>query len=405
MRVVIISPGIPHPTRGASVVLYYYYIAALVNAGHDIFHVMMTSLPAETVSKEITRFLDALGNPKNLKPEVCSILPVFRIRRFGVELHDQKLRVIRTRIVGFAADAIICFDLDAAAVAAPLHAPLKTVWLGDLNFRSMWYNYVYGFRESPVTLRWLPYVYFQMRDWRHHYKTLLATVDPIIVSSKSSERHLARLGLLAKYLPYPWPIADVNRNVDQTLDRRPTFLFFGNLTGLGSRSGFHFLFRKLIPLLRKVWPNGEFQILIAGHADLRDWVRKELARTTETKFLGFVDDLAALIARCHAIIVPLSVPVGNRSRIITAMALGGVVIAHENVALANPSLQHQKNILLFQKVEEMVDHMKAVAARPGDFKHLTAAARETYRDEFAPETAASLFVDILENSQLPRGRT
>ena len=396
MKVGIISGGVPHPSRGASLVLIYRYIAALRDAGHTLVHAVLAS--QQPTQEALDEYWHTLAPAEGSELRVFPGPPLFSSSRFRVERHETKLPPLRHCVEVFGPDAIVCFDLEAAAAAAPLQAPLKTVWLGDLNFRSMWYNYLYGFREAPWTARWLPYALVQMREWRKIYAESLAGFDPIIVSSKSSETDLAALGLDSLYRPYPWPVpeaeASIHRDEREELDR-PTFLFFGNLTGLGSRSAFHFMFRRVIPRLRRIWSRGGFRILIAGHAEMRDWVRQRIEETSEVEFLGFVDDLPALVARCHAVLAPLDVPVGNRSRILTAMALGGLVIAHENASLGNPSLKSGHNALLFRTADEMAEHMVAVVREPAAFTEVIAAARRTYREEFAPEVAAPLFADIV----------
>ena len=394
MKVAILSSGVPHPTRGASTVLIFHYIAALRSAGHNLFHAILSDSPAPQI-ETVNAYRTALRPSDESRIEVFPGPPVFEASRFAVKTNEAKFERLRPAIADFAPDAIVCFDLEAAAAAAPLKAALKTVWLGDLNFRSMWYNYLYGFREAPLTLRWYPYAFQQMRAWRRIYAASLASFDPIIVSSHSSEADLARIGLRATYRPYPWPVPESVPTTPTSQPDLPTFLFFGNLTGLGSRSAFHFMFREVIPQLRKTWPGGGFRILIAGRAELRGWVAERMAATPEIEFLGFVDDLAGLIGRCHAVLAPLDVPVGNRSRILTAMALGGLVIAHENAALGNSSLRDGENALLFGDADRMVEHMTASVRDPARFRSVIAAAQHTYRNEFAPEAAAGAFADIV----------
>ena len=119
---------------------------------------------------------------------------------------------------------------------------------------------------------------------------------------------------------------------------QPSFVFFGSLAGLGSRSGLHFLLEDVFPGLRRHWGLGGFRLLLAGSGVLPEWARAALAGRSEIAELGFVEDLGALLATCHAALFPISVPIGNRSRILTAMSYRVPVVAHRNCALGNIDL-------------------------------------------------------------------
>src|SRR5690606_26755290 len=97
----------------------------------------------------LEEYWSSLQPTEGSKLEVFVGPPLFEVYGFHVHCNEEKLPRLRRAIANFAPDAIVCFDLEAAAAAAPVGANLKTVWLGDLNFRSMWYNYLYGFRETP----------------------------------------------------------------------------------------------------------------------------------------------------------------------------------------------------------------------------------------------------------------
>jgi glycosyltransferase involved in cell wall biosynthesis len=208
-----------------------------------------------------------------------------------------------------------------------------------------------------------------------------------VVASKSSEASLRRLGLVAKYLPYPWPAGSPSTESQQLPRTKPSFAFFGSLSGLGSRSAFHTLLSDVYPELVKTWGSNGFQVLLAGSREMPDWVRGELDRKPEILFQGFVDDLAALLGRCHATLVPIAVPVGNRSRIVTAMAHGGLVIAHRNTAMGNPHLVSGENCLLAARPSEFVTHMRFAVDTPQKTDAIRRNARETYERHFAPSKA------------------
>ena len=245
---------------------------------------------------------------------------------------------ISEAVTAFSPEICFCMDIAAAGVGSQLQTSAKTiVWLGDLNFEVAWYKGWYAAKEHWTSVFALPRAWWESRKWRAYYANTLAKAEKIIVSVKSSEAALQRLGLRSSYLPYPWPALPLPVTVPQR-PLLPTFVFFGHLSGLGSRSAFHFLVEKLYPRLVSLWGKGGFSILVCGIDAVPAWAEKALAAASEVHLLGFVENLAEVLLSSDGVIVPIDVPIGNRTRIITAMTLGVPVIAHSNTALGNPRL-------------------------------------------------------------------
>ena len=175
----------------------------------------------------------------------------------------------------------------------------------------------------------------------------------------------------------------------------PTFLFLGTLQALGSRSAFHFILHELYPELVRRWGSGGFRIVIAGRGEMPGWAATMLATTPELEHVGFVDDLAGLLASVHAAIAPISVPVGNRSRILTALAAGTVVVAHENAALGNPDLVDGVTCFLAADAASFRGADGADRRRSGRRAEVAARGQELYRSRFRPDVAVGTAVDTL----------
>ena len=109
-------------------------------------------------------------------------------------------------------------------------------------------------------------------------------MDKVIVSSKSSENNLRKIGIGSKFLPYPWPNFFPLKKKKQLV---PKFLFFGNLAGLGSKSSILELFNNVYPLLKKEMGEGKFRIMLAP---ISKKVLKEipLEKFPEVSFCGYV---------------------------------------------------------------------------------------------------------------------
>ena len=121
-----------------------------------------------------------------------------------------------------------------------------------------------------------------------------------------------------------------------------------------------------------------------------------MAKKPEIQFLGFVEDLDALMAQCHAMIVPIDIPVGNRSRIITAMAAGWPVVAHRFVSETNPALVDGVTCLLAEDAPSFAAQMRVAVEQPARMAEIIARARQCYLDHFAPVPACRLLLVELD---------
>jgi glycosyltransferase involved in cell wall biosynthesis len=228
-------------------------------------------------------------------------------------------------------------------------------------------------------------------------------MDSVVVSADSSRRHLQRIGVEATYLPYPWPDAPGCEGTAATESPQvPSFLFLGTLTGLGSRSAFHFMLDAVYPEAVRVWGRDGFRILIAGARGLPQWVERELGRRPELKYLGFVEDIVRVMRTCHAVLVPIEVPVGNRSRILTAMSAGVPVVAHENAALGNPDLLDRVTCYLARDGRRVVDGMRRAVENPEEAARIAREARARYEAHFMPEAAVAMLLAEAERAMEAR---
>jgi glycosyltransferase involved in cell wall biosynthesis len=391
-RISVVAPGVPHPSKGASSVLFYWYIDALKAAGHKLQIVILLSEGRDAAALALDEFAENLGSRHTI--EVCpayKALPVLFETRFGVGEHSRP-EVVRA-VESFRPDVILSFDLNAAAITRGIRANLKIVWLGDLNFDSGWYHFLYGLREKPLTIRHAAYAVARRLQWRNEYTRILARDNLVIASSASSVAKLTSLGIASEYQPYPWPSDGPPH--ERSLPSQPTFLFFGSLVGLGSRSSFHFLFRRIFPLLEKRW-GSNFQILVSGREKLPDWVAAEMRARPQMRYLGFVEDIDTVLSAIHGVIAPIDVPVGNRSRILTALAKQVPVIAHSNVALGNPDLVDGVTCLLARGGQGFADRMIRAAEDPTSLDEMRQNGERLYMTRFAPRVAADQLVRTIE---------
>lgn len=394
-RLLVVVGGVPHPTQGASVVLFHHYIDGLRRAGHQILTLILAQ-PNNSSAEALARWHADMDGP-NFRTLVAKSPEFVHSGRLKCDFDHKTVDACRTEVEAFAPDGALLLDIASVWAVDGWSIGRRSVWLGDLNFDTYLHHSLYAIREGQGNWRHLVMGRWRSWQWKGIYARLLKRCQDVVVSSKSSEDRLARLGVSSFYLPYPWPADPVAQPL-ATLPKpaKPTFFFFGQLAGLGSRSAFHLMTEGIYPLLRQTFGENGFDILIGGRGDLPDWVSNGLANRPELRYLGFVEDLDTVMGGCHAVLAPIDVPVGNRSRILTALSKGTLVVAHASTALGNPDLVDGQSCLLANTPQEFVQRLRLAVEQPEQAAAVALAGQRVYKQLFAPEVAVPALVQMME---------
>jgi hypothetical protein len=389
-RIVLCSLGVPDEREGAGRVIVFNFIESIRRANFDVLHIVLLEAGNEsnTAFEKYRRLVAADGFEV-----VAATQPKFVVQ--GAISH----RIDRTgsattleRANAFDPDLIIAFDIIPAWFATAIAAPRKLTWLGDLNFQTTYYHGLYGLQERPWKALLFAKYCIAAYNWRRVYTNVLRGFDEVIVSAASSVEQLAGLGLRNhSYQPYPWPAME---KTVAALDKssKPTFMFFGNLVGLGSRSALHFMIDQIYKRATALWGKDGFCIPIAGRGALPGWFSALIVDKPEFVQLGFVEDLPAVLAKCHAVLVPIDVPVGNRTRVLYALSQGVLVIAHKNVALGNPALIDGETCALAGDGAEFLARMQRSVEDQAWAQNTAENGRQLYETLFHPSAAGTNFL-------------
>lgn len=394
-RVIAVVGGIPHRSIGASLVLYHYYLQGLKDAGFEVLNILLLQ-PDNVTSEGVAEYCREMEGPE-FHVLACYAPRFVRTNRFGHRFDHGALKEVRRQAEAFGADATLCLDFPSAWAVDGWQVGRRVAWLGDLYFQNYLLHALYarsegegGFWHLLIT-RWHTFL------WKHLYRRVLKPFHDVIVAAKSSEAAMASIGIAATYIPYPWP-GGAPLPVDAPKPALPTFFFFGQLQGLGSRSAFHTMTGGIYPALRQAWGPDGFNILIGGRGGLPDWVQAAILDKPEIRYLGFVKDLDSVLTASHAVLAPIDAPIGNRSRILTALAKRALVVAHRNTALGNPDLVDQESCYLAENTEEFMDRLRRTVDRPDEAKAVAERGYQVYKTRFSPDAAVPPLIDVMRRA-------
>jgi len=323
-KIAVVIHGMPHINEGASSVVFYWYIKGLLEAGYDVNCITIVKKPVDTkVLEKLYMTLEKSGKIK-IQTVICdepiTYSSIFGPKEINTELTNSMLNLLND----YSPSKILCFDIIPAWSAKLYQTAEKIVWLGDLNFETYWYHIFYSLERGDYRNALENLLYFY--PWKKCYIKALEGCSKIVVCSKSSEKQIKKLRIDSEYLPYPWP---VNKVIRRETNKVPTIAFFGSLAGLGSLSAVTMLVKEIHPKLNKIYGARGFIIKIFGKDKFPSFAEEIINRNKEFEMLGYVNNLEEQLAQCHALMAPIKVPVGNRTRIITALSHELPVIARQ----------------------------------------------------------------------------
>jgi hypothetical protein len=400
-RILVATFGIPDEFEGASVVVIFQYIRRLLQADYEIVHLLLLEGPSFPDSA-VSNYVAQMKRFGAIEVEVVRSTGFVVHGRTGHRVDQAAFAEAAAKATKIAPDMIVAFDIVPAWVTVDVPTRARLVCLGDLLFQTYFWHAISSVTEDLRALKRLPSALLACIDWRRVYRRVLRNADQVTVFSESSCEQLARLGIHAEYEPYPWPETGTLSG-DHAPPDCPTFLFFGNLVGLGSRSALHFMVERVYPRLLSLWGQGGFTILLAGRGHLPEWFRRRITDKPEFKVLGFVENIDDVMGRCHAVLAPISVPVGNRTRILTAMAIGALVIAHENAALGNPALVDGETCYLATDGVGFVKRMLLAVEDRDASLAIIDRARRSYQSQFHPDIASKKLVERVDQLAVKAG--
>lgn len=388
-KVVIVTTSTPHPSRGASNILFYEYICSAAKRFEYVTHILISGNDQDEKSYiEYRKAIEGMEIEVVRIRETAEDKTVRRGFSYVLEL-SEKARTIGRFIEGPTITA--CFDIKAIMLAKEVGLFVDLCWLGDLWFQTNFVRARYAFKENRLGIVGLLKGYAGGLLWKNAYIRALKNIDSVTVSSASSEGQLKKIGIESKYIPYPWPVSKGGMIWTCRESRKNRYLFFGMLAGLGSVSALHMLTEELVRELRRIHKSEGFEIIVCGNASLSLWLKKRVRRINEIIFKGYVEDLYGEIRKARAIVVPVDVPVGNRSRIVTGMAAGAPLVCHKNTTLGNRDLKHGYNCLLGRNGKELARQLAEINEDDLLAQRLGKAALMTYGETFEPEKACSEF--------------
>jgi glycosyltransferase involved in cell wall biosynthesis len=417
MRTTVIVGGLPNPTSGGGAVTAYTVISHLIEQGHDLtVCALVDKAVAERPDPATVARIDELGAAGARVVTVGSQAKV----PVGGALRDRVARTVHPsldelfpttadapamaeEVAASSPDAVLVYHWEALAASRLVTAPRLAV-VGDPPHLSLWYRWR-DVWPSVHALRTLPRVQALAR---RHPPAMTRMLNECASSGAFAAHHASWLrergAANCRYfrtpVPDPGPPTPGAAEPQGTI---PRILLLGHLQGIVTVDGLR-VFARMLPLLDRAYgPNG-FEARIVGGLEPPADLRQALDHPA-VRFLGHTDDAGAEITAADVFLVPNSISLGIRVRIITAFSYGAAIVSHRANVQGIPELRDDVNALIGDDHEGLAAAVLRLTREPETRARLGAAARDTYQSGFTPATAGGALSEELERLAATPART
>jgi glycosyltransferase involved in cell wall biosynthesis len=423
---VVISGIVPSPDASGSALTAWTIVRYLLEQGHTVGVVLLLAEshddPGTAVEQRVAD-LRALGiEVRHIRSRSAEVYEGMsadlrsRLRRIW-QPRDEELfptsvdaSAVSDAVEELAPDVAYVYHWDALAATRPLGRRIpRLATVVDLPQLSL----LYRWRSAPSKLgrTGLAQLLWLQGRLRRQPRLLVELLNECEASANFAAHHaewLRERGAAGcAYLRTPVedrPGSGWRSTREGRPDRdRPRLLLIGHLRGISTQDGLDLFAHSVLPRLEEALGPEGFEARLAGGYDAPANLRAALDRPA-VRFLGHLRHPDEEFAAADALVVPTSIPLGTRVRILSAFSFGCPVVAHESNAQGIPELAHGENVLLGRTGQELADGFLRVARDRNLRRRLEERGRETYERFFAPPIAAAAVEAILERIAVTRRR-
>jgi glycosyltransferase involved in cell wall biosynthesis len=135
---------------------------------------------------------------------------------------------------------------------------------------------------------------------------------------------------------------------------------------------------------------------ICGGDELQPDLVNRFKKYPQVKFMGYVEDIRKEQLAADVFLCTTATTVGVRTRLVEAMALGSVIVAHSANGFGQPEFVNGENILFGDTGEEIASTLAHITAHPQKAYALGLAARATYEEKFNTQLSAGRIIDVMQ---------
>jgi glycosyltransferase involved in cell wall biosynthesis len=231
--------------------------------------------------------------------------------------------------------------------------------------------------------------------YKKFYKIFFSKLNLIGSFSPYSVSQYIDLGIICKHYKWFTPsgkLNDIATSFGNINDNQIKIVSLGSLqstAGLTFSDGMDLVLRSLTRLNRNI----SYEII--GKSPIEIQAAPIFKNKLVVRYLGFVDRLDEILSDAQFLVVPNNYPIGVRTRILTGLSYGLIVIAHKSSVFGLPELVSGKEIFYFNDEVEIAEILEFLFSDSIDISKYRANAFSAWKKYYNPENNISELVRTL----------
>lgn len=228
----------------------------------------------------------------------------------------------------------------------------------------------------------------RLEEKRDLHQVLEAGIVAGFVKSHTNDM-VKRTGVSVTACPLAYP----DWGLRQGFPNAHQFLLLGNMNSAHTRYGLRFFFDEVWPAWSKSVKLRQTTVRVVGGGKLPENFLLPPPHD-QLKWIGFAPSLEEEWNMATAMLVPVPLEQGTRTRVIEAWCRGVPVIAHPSAEKGIPEMCPEENYLAATNSNEWLEAVLRVEKEASLVEKLSARGRETYLKYYSIDSAANRFSEL-----------
>lgn len=369
LRIACVSYIPPRQTGAGGNIGLYGLAGALAQAGHEVHFIIVA-------------------------PQPVSADGTFTVQQITDSTPTGQAAELRAALAAFQPDVVWILQPQWVLFAPLRHEYPHILYSFDPEWdvallRRRWY------RPQPDPARALWHQARIGRDalqllWKERQSFRQAAQRGLCISYTASEAPGMSRRSGVEVTPCPLVYPDFAARTHQSDPQQPRALLLGSLNSVHTRYGLAYFFGDIWDTWRTHANAPRAEVRVVGSGSLPDHFPRP-PETDTLRWIGFVPSLDEEWERATAMLVPVPISNGVRSRIVEAWARKVPVIAHPAAEIGLPQMRAGVNYLAAVTAQEWIDAMKRLEDDPVLAAALADEGRRCFDADFSYRTNADRF--------------
>lgn len=409
MKTAFVFDTIPDISHGGGAITAYSILSILCNKSDYVYFVVLDNPNItkienfkSTFDKNHTNyeFIFCNINFNSKKNLFLDLLFPSKSKLFKSWKESKKINLILSNL---NLDFVFAYHWEALASIIEFKNCHKIVLVGDPMHLPFLFRGLYiSENKSKFSLTYLVHKYIELTSVRLMKRYMKILLNQGQFCGAFAAHHTYDLNKITKrnnckyvHTPTPDPLSEV-KNI-KTKNNKFKIMHIGHLKGIATLYGVRDIAYSILPIIDKIIGSDNYELhIVGGYFDELDIDIKNILKSHKSVIIrGQVSPSDLEFLTSDLLIVPTSIELGIRVRIITAFSFGLTVVAHRANQKGIPELENEVNCILGDNPIELAEGIIKLYQDQDLIKKISIESRNTYEKYFSLNAVGNHFQTII----------